>query len=175
MLNKTKTANGQEVTAGVGGAQPATATVSGHYFGRSAQFLAILMQFALVVVVIAYWKLDSQLLWRVMWLGFAGFIIHHFLTPRFRLPFFAMLSLLAVISGVGHAGPNVLMGWLSGRMTLNGFLYHLFPGLTLIGIGLGLIGLCHLPIRFAARVGLIAIAGAGLAFLPAHSQRFPDV
>ena len=45
----------------------------------------------------------------------------------------------------------------------------------MIGIGLGLIGLCHLPIRFGARVGLVAVAGAGLAFLRAHSQWFPDV
>ncbi len=42
-------------------------------------------------------------------------------------------------------------------------------------IGLGLIGLSHLPIRFAARIGLLAVAGAGLAFLRAHSRWFPDV
>ena len=51
-------------------------------------------------------------------------------------------------------------------------LYHLVPGLTLIGLGLGLIGLCHLPIRFGARVALIVVAGAGLAFLRAHSSGF---
>jgi hypothetical protein len=51
----------------------------------------------------------------------------------------------------------------------------LVPGVTLVGIGLGLIGLCHLPIRFGARVGLVVIAGAVLAFLRAHSQWFPDV
>ena len=58
---------------------------------------------------------------------------------------------------------------------MGSILYHLVPGLTLIGIGLGLIGICHLPIRFGARVALIAIVGAGLAFLRAHSQWFPDV
>jgi len=44
------------------------------------------------------------------------------------------------------------------------FEYHLLPSAALIGIGLGLIGLCQPPIRFSARVGLVGIAGAGLAF-----------
>jgi alginate O-acetyltransferase complex protein AlgI len=145
------------------------------HIAEVAQFLALVAQFGLVVLLVQYWQLESQPLTRLMWLAFAGFVIHHLLPLRFRLPFFAMLSLLAVITGVGHLGPNVLMAWLSGRIPLNGFLYHLFPGLTLIGIGLGLIGICHLPIRFGARVGLVAVAGAGLAFLRAHSRWFPDV
>jgi hypothetical protein len=126
-------------------------------------------------MVVEYWQLESQSLARLMWLAFVGFVIHHLLPLRFRLRFFAVLSLLAVSTGVGHIGPNVWMAWLSGRIATNGFLYHLFPGLTLIGIGLGLIGLCHLPIRFGARVGLVAVAGAGLAFLRAHSRWLPDV
>jgi hypothetical protein len=32
-----------------------------------------------------------------------------------------------------------------------------------------------LPIRFGARVGLIVVAGAGLAFLRTHSEWFPDI
>jgi hypothetical protein len=108
-------------------------------------------------------------------LAFGGFIIHHLLPMRFRLPFFAMLSLVAVISGVGHFGPNLGIAWLTGKIRTIDFLYHLLPGLTLIGIGLGLIGICHLPIRFAARVALVAVAGAALVFLRTHSQWFPDV
>ena len=63
-----------------------------------AQFVAIVVQFGLIVVVLDFWQLESQLLARVMWLAFAGFIIHHLLPVRFRLPFFAMLSLVAVIT-----------------------------------------------------------------------------
>src|SRR5205807_2107553 len=100
---------------------------------------------------------------------------HHLLPQRFRLPFFAMLSLVAVITAVGHIGPSLGVAWLTGKIRTIDFFYHLLPGLTLIGIGLGLIGLCHLPIRFAARVGLVAVAGAALAFLRANSQWFPDV
>jgi dTDP-4-amino-4,6-dideoxygalactose transaminase len=40
------------------------------------------------------------------------------------------------------------MGWLRKRMTTANLLYHLLPGLTLSAIGLGLIGLCHLPVRY---------------------------
>jgi alginate O-acetyltransferase complex protein AlgI len=145
------------------------------HIAEVAQFLAVVAQFGLVVLLVQYWQLESQLLTRLMWLAFVGFVVHHLLPLRFRLPFFAGLSLMAVITGVGHLGPSVIAGWMHGKSTLNGLLYHLVPGLTLIGIGLGLIGLCHLPIRFAARVGLVVAAGAALAFLRAHSQWFPDV
>src|SRR5437867_1883315 len=105
---------------------------------RLAQFLAVIAQFGLVVLLVQYWQLESQLLARLMWLAFVGFVIHHLLPLRFRLPFFAMLSLFAVITAVGHVGPNVGRAWLTGKLTTAGFLYHLIPGLTLVGIGLGL-------------------------------------
>jgi hypothetical protein len=145
------------------------------HIAEVAKFLVVVEQFALIVLLVQYWQLESQPLSRLMWLALVGFVIHHILPLRFRLPFFAMLSLLAVITAVGHFGPNICRAWLTGKLTTPGFLYHLFPGLTLIGIGLGLIGICHLPIRFGARVGLVAVAGAGLAFLRAHSQWFPDI
>jgi hypothetical protein len=175
MLTETKTYNRSDAGPAVALTKPGTSRLSDHYFSRPAQFLAILIQFALLVVIVDYWKLESQSLTRLLWLAFVGFVVHHLLPLRFRLPFFAMLSLLAVITGVGHLGPNVFAAWLTGRLALNDFLYHLVPGLALVGIGLGLIGLCHLPIRFGARVGLVAIAGTGLAFLRAHSQWFPDI
>src|SRR5205814_7107934 len=114
------------------------------HIAEVAQFLAVVAQFGLVVLLVQYWQLESVLLARLMALAFAGFVIHHLLPVRFRLPFFAMLSLVAVITGVGHFGPNIWRSWLIGKMTTTGFLYHLLPGSTLIGIGLGLIGLCHL-------------------------------
>jgi len=171
LLTETKTLNRPDPTAVV----TTPSRLWGNYLSRPLQFLAVLLQFALIAIVIDNWHLESQPLARLMWLAVAGFAIHHLLPQRLRLPFFALLSLVAVITGVGHLGPNVFTGWLGGRMTTANFLYHLFPGLTLVGIGLALIGLCHLPIRFGARIGLIAMAGIGLAFLRAHSQWFPDV
>ena len=99
------------------------------HIAEVAQFLAVVAQFGLVVLLVQYWQLESQLLARLMWLAFAGFIIHHLLPLRFRLPFFAMLSLVAVITAVGHFGPRS-SGSLADRQDheLIDFLYHLLPG-----------------------------------------------
>ena len=145
------------------------------YAVRVAPFFAVLVQFGLVALVVEYWQVESQSLARLMWLAFIGFVIHHLLPRRFRLWFFVILSLVAVIGGVGHLGPSLARGWLVGKTPTTVFLYHLFPGVTLIVIGLGLIGLCHLPIRFGARAVLVIIAGAGLAVVRAHTHWFPDV
>ena len=174
MLTESRISNGRgELTVAVVDA-PAARRGSGrqHVIGL-APFLAVLVQFGLVVMVVDYWQLENLSLVRLMQLAFVGFVIHHFLPLRFRLSFFAMLSLLVTIIIVGQIGPKMWIAGLTGRMSLSNFSYHFIPGLTLIGIGLGLIGLCHLPIRFGTRVGLVVAAGAGLAFLRAHSQWFP--
>lgn len=138
-------------------------------------FLAVAVQFGLIVTVSSYWQLESPLLVRLMQVAFVGFLIHHFLPLRLRLPFFAALSLLATIAAVGHFGPNVLTGWLKGRMTTGNFLYHLLPGVSLVAIGVSLIGLCHLPIRYSFRIGLLAVVGLALTVLRAKSGLFPDI
>jgi hypothetical protein len=74
-------------------------------------------------------------------LVFGGFLVHAVLPLRLRLPFFLFLSLgcFALLMG-----PAVLV---------------------LIALGMGLIGICHLPIRLSLRVALLVVAGAGLAAL----------
>src|SRR5436305_10833054 len=109
-----------DVTRVVTAGEEALPRFSASYLSRSAQFLAILAQFALIVVAIYSWQLESQLLDRVMCLALVGFVIHHFLPRRCRLPFFAMLSLLAVMTGLGHLGPNMGMAWLTGKITTSG-------------------------------------------------------
>src|SRR6266567_5351425 len=175
MLTKTLTSEPAGETKAVGVEASVARRTPRLRFAAVAPFLAIVAQFGLIVMVVGYWQLESLPLARLMALAFAGFVIHHLLPMRFRLSFFAMLSLVAVITGVGHFGPTLGVALLTGKIRTIDFLYHLLPGLTLIGIGLGLIGICHLPIRFGARVGLVAVAGAALAFLRAHSQWFPDV
>jgi alginate O-acetyltransferase complex protein AlgI len=145
------------------------------YAAGLAQFLAVVAQFGLITLVVGDWHLENMLLSRLMYLAFAGFVIHHLLPFRFRLPFFAVLSLVAIVLGLGGIGPQTFVAGLTGRISLVNFLYPLLPGVTLIGIGLGLIGLCHLPIRFGARVGLVVVVGVGLVWLRAHSEWFPDV
>src|SRR5437762_2172460 len=138
-------------------------------------FLAVLVQFGLIVALVDHWELEGLALARLMQLAFVGFVIHHLLPQRLRLSFFAVLSVVTTMIIVGQIGPQTWVGWLTGKTSLQNLLYHLIPGLTLLGIGLGLIGLCHLPIRFRLRVALVAVAGAGLTFLRAHSKWFPDI
>jgi hypothetical protein len=139
------------------------------------QLLAIIVQFGLIVMVINFWQLESVSLGRLVQLAFVGFVIHHLLPSRFRLAFFAILSLVAIIVILGEMGPRTWLDGLTGKISLGNFLYYLVPGLTLIAIGLGLIGLCHLPIRFAVRVGLLALVGAVLMALRVHNRLLPEM
>src|SRR5213082_3360870 len=87
-------------------------------FAALATFLAIVAQFGLIVMVVGYWQLESLPLARLMALAFAGFVIHHLLPVRFRLPFFAMLSLVAVIFGLHETGVRTFVAALTGRVPL---------------------------------------------------------
>ena len=149
----------------VGEAPPKRRSSLRGYASGVAPFLAVVAQFGLIVLVVNEWQLENLLLSRLMALAFVGFIIHHLLPFRFRLPFFAILSLVAVIFGLGEIGAGMFVAGLTGRVPIGDFLYRLIPGLSLVGLGLGLIGLCHLPIRFWTRVGLVAVVGAVLVVL----------
>src|SRR5713226_1539111 len=176
MITETETAEPRETKMVMGEVPaPRRRRPFARYASGVAPFLAVVVQFGLIVLVVGDWQLENLALSRLMNLAFVGFIIHHLLPLRFRLPFFAMLSLVAVVFGLGEMGPRMFVAGLTGRVPLGDFLYPLIPGLTLIGVGFGLIGLCHLPIRFGARVGLVVVAGVGLIWLRAHSQWFPDV
>src|SRR5262245_12939012 len=146
MLTEAKTYNDPDATTIAPAARPLTSRCLRDYLSRPAQFLAIVVQFALIAVIVGQWQLESQLLSRLMWLAFFGFIVHHLLPRRFRLPFFAMLSLVGIIMSIGHLGPNVGMAWLNGKITTSSLFYYVVPGLTLIAFGLGWIGICHLHI-----------------------------
>jgi hypothetical protein len=115
-------------------------------------FLAVLVQFLLIVQLIVAFHLESVTFSRVMWLAFGGFLIHHLLPMRFRMPFFAMLSVIATVAVL--------------RPVLGG---------VLLGIGLGLLGICHLPIAFGGRVGLLGVAGLALSVARAHPQWAPQL
>lgn len=81
---------------------------------------------------------------RILPLAVGGAVIHHLLPLRYRP---AVLALLGVV------GILVVFG--------------LGPGSWMVGLGLTLIGLCHLPIGFWWRVGLVGMAGLGLMVLRA--------
>lgn len=110
---------------------------------RILQFFSLVVQLGLLVLVVGQLNLENQAVYRnLMLLTFYGFVIHYFLPQRFRLAFFLLLS-LAAISGI--------LGF------VNGF--------WLIGIGLLLIGICHLPLPYTARLLLLLVAGVVLALM----------
>ncbi len=108
-----------------------------------SKLLVLVLQLAVVIFSIRLFNVeDASALHIILPIIFGGFIVHAILAPSLRLPFFVFLSLAAIIA---------VFSWVNG--------------LWLIGIGLGLIGLCHLPIPFRARVALVLVAVAGLVVL----------
>jgi hypothetical protein len=90
------------------------------------KFLSIAVQLGFLVLLIRHFNLVSPVFChQIIFLTLYGFLLHYFLPLRYRLPFFLFLSLSGIVFIFGF----VQAGWL-------------------IGLGLILIGLCHLPIRF---------------------------
>ncbi|HUF31394.1 MAG TPA: SGNH/GDSL hydrolase family protein [Gemmatimonadaceae bacterium] len=109
------------------------------------RFPLVVVQLAAVLALIAAFRIESQAFYGKLGpLILAGFIAHHLLPMAYRLKSFAVLSLGAV-----------------------GLIFGLQAGAWLIGVGLMLIALCHLPIRYGARVALIVAAGLVLASMRA--------
>jgi hypothetical protein len=153
-----------------GASPPSSVRSTAETRGEWASFAAVAIQFGLIVMLVSYFQLETRTFARLLQVTFVGFLIHHLLPFRIRLPFFAAMSFGSVLLVAGQ-----WMGLLRGSIGLGPFLNELVPGFILLGIGLGLIGICHLPIRFSARIGLIAVVGAGLAVFRANAQWAPDL
>jgi D-alanyl-lipoteichoic acid acyltransferase DltB (MBOAT superfamily) len=104
-------------------------------------FLCVLAQLGVLTLVLRQFQIEGAAFLRLWLLALAGFAVHAFLPLRYRLPFFLALSLagIALVLGPAH-------------------------GAWLVAIGLVLIGICHLPLAFAARIVLLlAVAGVLVA------------
>jgi hypothetical protein len=109
--------------------------------GRWAAFAVVALQLALVVLTVYAFEIESKRhLLPVLIVAVSGFAIHAWLPARFRLAFFCFLSFGAIF---------LLLGWPDGAWV--------------IGIGSGLIVLCHLPIPLPYRLILLGVAGLQLA------------
>jgi len=108
-----------------------------------SNFLTISLQLGVLVLVIQEFKLISPAFYYYVTLAtFYGFIIHHLLPLRLRLPFFLAISLVTILLVLGAT-----------------------DGTGIILMGLSLIGACHLPIPFLWRSVLVFLMGAGFAAL----------
>jgi D-alanyl-lipoteichoic acid acyltransferase DltB (MBOAT superfamily) len=128
------------------GITPVTATLSPSSQTASdrnlRQYLLIVGQLAVLIGLSHQFQLEGESFRQLLLLTVGGFAVHYFLPIDRRLPFFVLLS---------FAGIGVVLGPRAGAW--------------LIGLGLGLIGICHLPVRMSARVAMLGLVGAGLATL----------
>src|SRR5215207_1956556 len=108
---------------------------------RLAGHLLVLGQLALVLAVVYLFEVaERNHFFPVLGIAAGGYVVHLLLPARLRLPFFCVLSLGTIL---------FVLGWPDGALV--------------IGVGGGLITLCHLPGPFAARAGLVALVGLLLA------------
>ena len=117
-----------------------------------AGFLFVALQCWLLLRIADRFRIENTAFQRLLMLTLAGFVVHHWLRPRFRLPFFLALSMAGLLLVFGIEGGD----WNARTAALR-------TG-ALVGIGLALIGMCHLPIAVGQRVLLLLGAGALLAF-----------
>ena len=104
---------------------------------RWAATLVVAAQLVLALLIIWQFQIESRTFFRVAVLTVAGFVVHALLPVRYRLPFFAGLSMAGVLLALGA-----------------------LDGLSVLALGAALIGICHLPLRLSARVALLVAVGA---------------
>lgn len=131
-------------------ANPASAEESKCGAITVAKFLLIVLQLGFMLLALRQFQIENAAFLRLAMLGFGGFAIHAWLPLRYRLPFFLLLSLVGIAAVLG--------------------LQH---GLWLVGIGLVLITICHLPLAFAWRIVLLLSAGIVLMLQRADVLIFP--
>jgi hypothetical protein len=108
---------------------------------RLLAYLATAVQLALIVIVVKAFAIEQQEHFLpVVGVATMGFLIHWWLPSNFRVPFFNVLSLGTIAMVLGW--PNA--GWV-------------------LGIGLGLVTVCLLPIPWRYRVLALLIASIVLA------------
>ena len=114
-------------------------------------FFGITAQLAGIVFVLRSFHIESPALYDTIGpLLLAGFVVHHLAPAAFRSLVFVLLCAVAAWRIFGVSGA----AWL-------------------FGIGLALITICRLPIRFGARVALLVLAGALLAVMRAGGLPSP--
>jgi len=131
---------------------------------RGAAFVPLglaVAQLAVVVLLIERFRLESQAFRGLVWIALVGFPIHHLLPLRLRLPAFVALSL----AGIAYVLGLEPTGWSPALAAAR--------GLPLVAIGLLLIGICHLPLRWSARIAVLVATGVALAACRAEWLRVP--
>ena len=106
------------------------------------RLLLVVGQLLLLLALVRAFELENRTVYHVLGLAFGGFVVHALLPNRFRLPFFAALSVVSV---------PVVLGLQTGAIVL--------------ALGFLLIGVCHLPVSVWIRTALLLLLGAALFVL----------
>jgi hypothetical protein len=105
------------------------------------RFGLIMLQLLAILVLLRQFQIESRAFREVAVLAIIGFAIHYFLPQAWRLPFFAALSVGALFMVLGLAN-----------------------GTWLLGFGLVLLAICHLPFKLWLRIALLlGIGGVAAA------------
>jgi hypothetical protein len=114
------------------------------------KLVGLTFQFGLAFLVIREFSLEGPVFSQMILLAGAGFLVNAALPKEFRQTWFVLLSLVGI-----------------------GVVFGIRDGLWLVGIGLGLIGLCHLPVAWWLRVTIIVAIALGLAATRAGWMSLP--
>lgn len=126
-----------------GSIQPGESVATGQISIKN--YMLILFQLGLILLVFRQFQIESSAFRLIAMLAFGGFAIHALLPLQYRLHFFLVLSLASIVTVLDPVN-----------------------GMSVILIGLLLIGICHLPISFGARAGILLAVTVGLAALRAE-------
>jgi hypothetical protein len=123
--------------------KPLPPASSASFADRLRAFALVALELALILLVVYLFEIETRKhFFALLCLAAGGFAVHAWLPRRLRPGFFVLLSL---------AGILFVLGWANG--------------ISVLGIGGGLIVLCHLPLPLLWRVLLLVVAGAYLAAL----------
>jgi alginate O-acetyltransferase complex protein AlgI len=119
-------------------------------------FGLILAQFVLIALILRETDIQTPAFRRLIYLSIGGFIVNHFLPMAWRLRFFTILSLMALLVVMGGTpAPGWSASWAIER-----------SGTLLVVAGL-LIGICLMPIGYWMRAGLLVVVGIVVALFRA--------
>lgn len=121
--------------------------VRGQSRAEWARLAWLTLQFALVVLCIERFQVASRAFSSLSWLALGGFVVHALLPLRLRPACFCLLSVAGIFLVLSPLG--------------------LASAAWLLALGLAIIGLCHLPVGPRSLIGILLVAGAGLAAMRA--------
>lgn len=118
--------------------------------GNPIGLLVIAFELAIFTWLAFRINLESSAFRTVLKITCAAFLVNHFLPARAKLPFFSLISLVGTVwvLGMDQGAFKPLLG-----ATRTGVLF---------AIGAVLVGMCHLPISFRARIAVVTAATGGL-------------